>query len=136
MPDPQGAICSGTARHLMISPWSASFSQTEISFERKQEQRNEELAAPAAERKLTFPSSSSLLRSKDRCSWTAVEPEEPCGGGGTETEERQRQDEEKDTFICRICSFVKCKIEDLTVDMQKLLSKFMPRLSNRTVHAA
>lgn len=34
--------------------------------------------------KLTFPSSSSAFRSKDRCSWTVVEAGEPCRGGGEE----------------------------------------------------
>lgn len=107
MPDPRGVICSGTLQHLLISPWSASFSQTEISFERKQEQHEEEVAALAVEIKLTFPSSSSALRSKDRCSWTVVEPEEPCHGGGTEIGERQCQNKEKrNTVICKTCSFV------------------------------
>lgn len=89
MPDPQGVICSGALQHLLIPPWSASFSQTEISFERKQEEGKEEAAALTVDRKLTFPSSSSAFRSKDRCSWTVAEPEEPCHGGDTETGERK-----------------------------------------------
>lgn len=89
MPDPQGVICSGALQHLLIPPWWASFSQTEMSFERKREEGKEEAAALTVERKLTFPSSSSAFRSKDRCSWTVVEPEEPCHGGVTETGERK-----------------------------------------------
>lgn len=106
MPKPQGVICSGGLQHLLISPWPASFSQTEISFERKRERHKEEVAALAVERKLTFPSSSSALRSKDRCSWTVVEPEEPCWGGGTETRERQRQNEDKINFYLQDLQFL------------------------------
>lgn len=59
------------------------FSQTVALVESLEEQHKEEAPEwpnPPSE-KLTFPSSSSALRSNDRCSWTTVELEEPCRGG-------------------------------------------------------
>lgn len=56
------------------------FSQAVALAESLQEQHEEkapEWTNPPSE-KLTFPSSSSALRSNDRCSWTTVEP---CRGG-------------------------------------------------------